>query len=122
MKAWSQAIKINHLANFILTMSHSLLDKAQQAKYILPMKPDTDLLDNSSAQLRQKLMRLRSAIRKHRDASENSRCWHNDLKLYGELPEETPPGRMLGDEKALLQNCQRYIRRQRCAQDHDGVK
>lgn len=71
----------------------------------------------SPAQLRQEVRCLRKSIRKHRDAEENARCWHNDLQLYGILPEEVAPGRMLGDEQILLRNCRRYIRRQRCA-DH----
>lgn len=81
------------------------------------MSQDIDLPQMSASQLRTEITRLRHAIRKHRDAQENARCWHNDLRLYGVLPEEVTPGRMLGDEKTLLQNCQRYIRRQRCAQD-----
>lgn len=81
------------------------------------MPQDIDLLELSPSELRAEVMQLRKAIRKHRDAQENARCWHNDLRLYGSLPEEAAPGRMLGDEKILLQNCQRYIRRQRCAQD-----
>lgn len=83
---------------------------------------DTDVPAMTPAQLRQEVKRLRHAVRKHRDASENARCWHNDLVLYGTLPEEIKPGRMLGDEKKLLQNCQRYIRRQRCAEDCPTTK
>ena len=78
------------------------------------MKQDTDLQSLSPAQLRQTLMRLRHAIRKHRDAEENARCWHNDLALYAALPEEKPAGKMRGPEKVLLKNCQQYIRRQQC--------
>lgn len=60
-------------------------------------------------------MKLRHAIRKHRDAEENARCWHNDLSLYSVLEEEVVPGKMRGPEKILLQNCLRYIRRQQCS-------
>lgn len=78
---------------------------------------DADLKKMSWSELQKEVMKLRRGIRKHRDATENARCWHNDLALYGLLPEERPPGRMLGSEQRLLVNCRRYIRRQRCAVD-----
>jgi len=76
---------------------------------------DPDLKQMSWSELQKEVMRLRQGIRKHSAAKENTRCWHNDLTLYGVLPETRTPGRMLGDEKQLLRNCRRYIRRQRCA-------
>lgn len=79
-----------------------------------PRKQDLDVKEMTLAQLRREVMKLRLAIRKHRDAEENARCWHNDLTLYGSLPEEVPPGRMVGPEEELLKNCRRYIRRQQC--------
>jgi hypothetical protein len=77
-------------------------------------RQDEDIKGMSPAELRREAMRLRDAIRKHRDAEENARCWHNDLALYGVLPENEPPGRMDGPEEVLLRNCRRYIRRQQC--------
>ncbi|MEK7583902.1 MAG: hypothetical protein AAB490_01545 [Patescibacteria group bacterium] len=75
---------------------------------------DTDVEKMAQGQLRREVKRLRDGLRKHRDARSNSRCWHNDLGLYGLLPEGKKPGKMLGDEKMLLRNCKRYIRRQQC--------
>lgn len=71
----------------------------------------------SSAALRSEIERLRKAIRKHRDAANNARCWHNDLALYGALPEGVAPGKMTDPEEVLLRNCRRYIRRQQCRLD-----
>jgi hypothetical protein len=77
------------------------------------VKLDTDTKGMTVGQLRQQLTRVRRAIRKHRDARGNARCWHNDLELYADaLPEAKPAGRMTGDFEALLRNCRRYIRRQ----------
>lgn len=75
---------------------------------------DPDLATLSLGRLRREVMRLRGAIRAHRHADENRRCWHNDLVLYGVLPEDIPPGKMVGLEEDLLRNCRRYIRRQQC--------
>lgn len=77
-------------------------------------KQDFDIKSMSLKELRHEVMKLRHAIRKHRDASENARCWHNDLTLYATLPEHDPPGCMDGSEEELLRNCKRYIRRQQC--------
>lgn len=100
-----------------LQLVYSIADELAGKYTGFHMKQDSDLPSMTPAQLRQEVQRLRQAVRKHRDTQENARCWHNDLVLYGTLSEEVKPGRMLGDEKQLLQNCQRYIRRQRCAQD-----
>jgi hypothetical protein len=80
-------------------------------------RQDNDLKSMTVGDLRRLVMRLRTGIRRHRDAEENERCWHNDLALYGQLPEGKPPGRMVGPERILLRNCKRYIRRQKCHVD-----
>lgn len=77
-------------------------------------RQDADVKQMTSGQLRREVMKLRRAIRHHRDAAENARCWHNDLTLYEVLPEEKPAGKMIGPEEVLLRNCRRYIRRQQC--------
>ncbi len=67
------------------------------------------------AQAKQKLQKIRNAVRRHRDAKGNARCWHNDLQLYEKaLPEAKPAGKMDLPESVLLKNCRRYIRRQQC--------
>ncbi|GEM_PF-3433990 len=83
----------------------------------MPRRQDRDLKKFTPSQLRQLIMKLRQAIRKHRDKAENARCWHNDLELYAALPDAKPAGRMTKPEAELLRNCRRYIRRQQCAVD-----
>lgn len=79
------------------------------------MKLDRDITTMSLGQLRHELMRVRRAVRAHRRASGNARCWHNDLSLYAAvLPDAAPAGRMTQPEAELLRNCRRYIRRQQC--------
>lgn len=78
-------------------------------------RQDDDLKAMSPAQLRQEVMKLRSAIRWHRDLEENERCWHCDQQLYGRtLPEYTPAGCMHGDARRILRNCIGYVFRQQC--------
>ena len=78
---------------------------------------DADLEAMAPAELKREAARLRKAVRKHRDAVNNARCWHNDLALYGALPEGSAPGKMTDPEEVLLRNCARYIRRQQCRID-----
>lgn len=62
--------------------------------------------------------RLRQAIRKHRDARGNDRCWQNDIELYKELGEDLPDGPELPPREAFLNNCSSYYDcqvRDRCA-------
>lgn len=80
----------------------------------MAVRQDSDVKEMTLAELRREVMKLRHGIRKHRDTDENARCWHNDLALYGLLPEEEPPGKMMEPEEKLLVNCRRYIRRQQC--------
>ena len=80
------------------------------------MKLDKDLKEKTVGELRRELQKARNAIRKHKKAEGNSRCWHNDLELYEKtLPEKGPAGRMDLPEGVLLRNCKRYIRRQQCS-------
>ncbi len=80
------------------------------------MKLDYDLKEMTVGELRRLIMKMRQAVRRHRDADENARCWHNDLELYEKiLPESKPAGKMTQSEKELLKNCKRYIRRQQCS-------
>jgi hypothetical protein len=52
--------------------------------------------------------RLRSAIRSHRDAKGDDRCWQDDETLYAVLPEGyTPPER---DSSVELSKCEAFIR------------
>ena len=78
-------------------------------------RQDADVKKMSLGKARQAIMRIRRALRKHRDAHGNARCWHNDVQLYARaLPEAKPAGKMTGSKKVLLRNCSRYIDRQKC--------
>jgi hypothetical protein len=53
------------------------------------------------------LERLQAAVREHRDARGDDRCWKDDEELYAALPEGyTPPER---DTSVQLAMCERYI-------------
>ena len=78
-------------------------------------RQDPDLANKTIGELRREIMHLRRVVRKHRDARDNARCWHNDLELYGRtLPEAKPAGRMNLPESVLLSRCRAYVRRQQC--------
>lgn len=78
-------------------------------------KQDPDVKVMSIGKLRRELMRVRRALRRHRDAEGNARCWHNDVQLYARtLPEAATAGRMDLPEHVLLKKCKHYIRRQKC--------
>ncbi len=81
------------------------------------MKLDSDIKQKSIGQLRAELQKVRGAIRKHKKADGNARCWHNDLDLYGRtLPEgKNGSGKMDIEKEMLLKNCGRYIDRQQCS-------
>lgn len=55
----------------------------------------------------EQLTALTAAIRRHRDARGDDRCWMDDETLYGVLPEGyTPPAR---DSAVELARCQQFI-------------
>lgn len=55
-----------------------------------------------------RLARLEKAIRRHRDARGNDRCWQNDIDLYKELGEPLPDGPELPPRDEFLKNCAGY--------------
>jgi hypothetical protein len=74
---------------------------------IIIMKSDFDVLMEHHRATEQSLARLQAAIREHRDARGDDRCWKDDEELYKMLPEGyTPPER---DEAVELKNCERFI-------------
>lgn len=86
------------------------------------MKLDPDIKQKSSGELRRDLQRIRNAIRRHKKADGNARCWHNDLDLYERaLPEgKKGSGKMDIPKDILLKNCGRYIDRQQCSANGCG--
>jgi hypothetical protein len=80
------------------------------------MRLDTDIKNMTASEARRELQRVRNRLRWHRNTEENARCWHNDVKLYGDtLPEAKPAGRMDQPKEVLLRNCGRYIDQQKCS-------
>ena len=54
---------------------------------------------------------LLAAIRAHRDARGDDRCWIDDLVLYAALPEGAPAPELLAlhTPEEMLANCRRYL-------------
>jgi hypothetical protein len=65
-----------------------------------------------------RLARLEAAIRRHRDARGNDRCWQNDIELYKELGEALPDGPELPPREEFLQNCVGFYE---CQARHSGT-
>lgn len=59
-------------------------------------------------ELRAEIIRLRDAIRSHRDQRGDDRCWLDDEKLYAALPDGIPAKTQL-DQELMLKNCARFI-------------
>jgi hypothetical protein len=60
---------------------------------------------------------LKDAIRRHRDATSDDRCWVDDLELYAALGEEEPPNTALPPEREFLESCRRYWMRRQSPHD-----
>ena len=56
------------------------------------------------------VMRLRAAIRQHRDEKGHGRCWLDDQTLYQILPEATEADLTLPPKEEFLTNCEIYWR------------
>ena len=58
------------------------------------------------------IVRLRTAIRKHRDQRLDDRCWMDDYELYEVLPEGIDPSyvdlRLLPKE-VMMRNCKHFV-------------
>ena len=70
---------------------------------------DSDLNQMSREQLIDEVVRLRNAVRDHRDSSLHELCWHHP-GLWGLLPERTDPQPRVPDWPDFLQGCIRYRR------------
>ena len=62
--------------------------------------------------LEDEIIRLRTAIRKHRDQRLDDRCWMDDYELYEVLPEGIDPSyvdlRLLPKE-VMMRNCEHFV-------------
>ncbi len=71
-------------------------------------KLDPDLRTMTLPQLRQEVMRLRTAFRKESSCTGNRRCW---ITLLQPLPEERGVQPLKLPREAFLRNCGRYFDR-----------
>lgn len=72
------------------------------------MIPDEDIVEFDRDALLQEIMRLRSAIRYHRDQKGDDRCWLDDIKLYELLPETSSHELTLPPQEEFLSSCKRF--------------
>lgn len=64
------------------------------------------------------VLRLRAAIRNHRDQRGDDRCWIDDEMLYGSLDEPLPLDiSALPPKEDFLKSCERYYEQRRCPLD-----
>lgn len=83
---------------------------------------DSDLDNIWGNYLKEKVLKLRNAIRKHRDQRGDDRCWMDDLELYGVLPEGVANTdlSLLSDEQ-FKRNCDLFIKNRQCPAPQDAV-
>lgn len=70
-----------------------------------------DEIDVGEAFLEQckRIEELENAIRNHRDQKADDRCWLDDQELYKVLNDGYLGDNTVGDKKAMLKNCERYL-------------
>ena len=68
---------------------------------------DSDLTNRSREELIAEIIRLRTAIRAHRDSTGHDLCWHHPA-LWGLLPERTDPLPIVPGWPQFLRGCIRY--------------
>jgi hypothetical protein len=68
---------------------------------------DSDLASMSRDQLVAEVGKLRAAIRRHRDATDQDLCWHHP-ELWSLLPEGIPPEIEVPEWPQFLRGCIRY--------------
>lgn len=97
-------------AEQVATMRYDASHKERgQAKEVVIQRlcDEVDRLRTALAQRTEENERLAQAIREHRDARGDDRCWLDDETLYASLPEGfKPPER---DASVELNLCRRYI-------------
>ena len=68
---------------------------------------DEDLKNLSHEQLLMEVMKLRNAIRAHRDSRGHELCWHHP-GLWSLLPEKTVPSVEVPEWPQFMRGCVRY--------------
>ena len=66
---------------------------------------DIDLMD--TPQLKAEIIKLRNAIRRHRDSSGHDLCWYHP-ELWGLLPDNISPSPQVPSTCEFLENCAKY--------------
>jgi len=76
---------------------------------------DSDLDKVSHDYLKNEVLKLRVAIRNHRDQRGDDRCWMDDVALYKNLPEGVANAdlSLLSDEQ-FRRNCDLFIKNRKC--------
>jgi len=76
---------------------------------------DNDLNLISHNHLVEEVLKLRNAIRSHRDQIGDDRCWMDDIGLYKILPEGVAGAdlSLLSDEQ-FRRNCDLFIKNRKC--------
>lgn len=54
-------------------------------------------------------IKLKDAIRNHRDQKSDDRCWLDDQELYKVLGDGNLGDNCVGDKDQMLKNCERYL-------------
>ena len=72
---------------------------------------DVDLDMMNANELKNEVVRLRNAIREHRNQRGDDRCWMDDHVLYMNLPEKDSGITTLPAKEEFLNNCARYCER-----------
>ena len=68
---------------------------------------DDDLVAMSRVELAAEVMRLRAAIRSHRDSSGHDLCWHHP-DMWALLPDSYGPLPVVPEWPVFLRGCLRY--------------
>lgn len=71
------------------------------------MSVDKDLEEMTTEELQLEVMKLRSAIRLHRDSSGHNLCWYVP-ELWSTLPEKITPEPQIPATHEFLENCCKY--------------
>ena len=61
-------------------------------------------------ELNDRVKQLEDAIREHRNQRADDRCWLDDLTLYAVLNDDVVTDNRVGDQCAMLRNCERFIK------------
>jgi len=63
----------------------------------------------SNIRLSKRVIELENAIREHRDAKADDRCWVDDIDLYKVLGDGIEPDICIGNPHEMFANCKRFI-------------